>query len=234
MSEVLIHAKDLVANGAQGRIFGPLDLEVRPRQIVIVDGPRGSGKSALLLALAGRFAHTRGELMIDGVDAIAHPYQAMNRAGVVRLGNYVEAEDRLTLGESIHERCFLDAVTETQARERIALLTQAAGVQPDMSIEMKDLDVVERAVVSTALVMLRPTRVLVFDDVDHEVPHDHKPTLYRVLASLLAIDDACLVCSATDATGAPEGSLTVTLPPNHMELTFPHIRVGRLDREDEN
>lgn len=227
MTKTLLQAKDLIASAGQGRIFGPLNLNAGPRDIVIIQGPRGSGKSALLLALSGRLAHTRGELIIDGVDAIAHPYQAMSRAGVIRIGDYVEAEDRLTLNESIQERCFLDGVSQQQAHERIELITQVTGVRPDLSIEVKDLGVVERALVSTALVMLRPARVLVFDDVDAGVPIQLKPVLYSVLTSLLAIDDACLVCSATDLAGAPASALSVNLPPNHMELTLPQIRVGQ-------
>ena len=100
-SGAVLYARDLNAQGRRGMIFGPLDMDLAPRQLAVIHGPAGAGKSALLLALCGRFRRTRGTLIIDGIDAMAEPYRAIQRTSVARIADYVVPEDRLTLNESV-------------------------------------------------------------------------------------------------------------------------------------
>ncbi|MFM9755270.1 ATP-binding cassette domain-containing protein, partial [Streptomyces turgidiscabies] len=82
MAEPILQAGGLLAAGKRGRIFGPVDLTLWPRQVCVVHGPTGSGKSALLLALTGRLREATGSLTIDGIDAMRDPYRAMQLTGV--------------------------------------------------------------------------------------------------------------------------------------------------------
>ena len=84
-SGAVLYARDLNAQGRKGMIFGPLDMDLAPRQLAVIHGPAGAGKSALLLALCGRFRRTRGTLIIDGIDAMAEPYRAIQRTSVCLL-----------------------------------------------------------------------------------------------------------------------------------------------------
>lgn len=73
----LVYAEGLQTSGADHVTTTGLDLAVRPGEILVVQGEPGSGKSALLLTLAGRMAITAGQAKIDG---LVLPQQA----GVVR------------------------------------------------------------------------------------------------------------------------------------------------------
>jgi ABC-2 type transport system ATP-binding protein len=67
----------LVASSAGVRhrrrwVFRDLDVSVEPGETVAVVGPAGSGRTTVLLALAGRFQLSTGKIDFDGTTALAH------------------------------------------------------------------------------------------------------------------------------------------------------------------
>ncbi|WCC81091.1 ATP-binding cassette domain-containing protein [Cutibacterium equinum] len=211
-SGVVLHARDLTAQGRQGMIFGPLDMDLAPRQLAVIHGPAGAGKSALLLALCGRFRRTRGTLVIDGIDAMAEPYRAIQRTSVARIADYVVPEDRLTLNESVAERCHLDAVNLKTAESRVRQIEEIVGFRIDRSREFEQLEAIERAVASVALAMLRETKVVVIDDADVMVPHNQQRLLFELFSKLTELDASTIIAATVDDDMAPPGSLDVRLP----------------------
>ncbi|MCP2378203.1 ATP-binding cassette domain-containing protein [Cutibacterium modestum] len=211
-SGVVLHARDLNAQGRKGMIFGPLDMDLAPRQLAVIHGPAGAGKSALLLALCGRFRRTRGTLVIDGIDAMAEPYRAIQRTSVARIADYVVPEDRLTLNESVAERCHLDAVSLRKAESRVRQIEEIVGFRIDHSCEFEQLEAIERAVASVALAMLRETKVVVIDDADVMVPHNQQRLLFEMFSKLTELDDSTIIAATVDDDMALPGSLDVELP----------------------
>src|SRR6266487_2468298 len=65
-SSVGIVASGITARGPEGPIFQGVDLEAEPGSLVAVTGPGGCGRTALLLALAGRFRLVAGQLVVGG------------------------------------------------------------------------------------------------------------------------------------------------------------------------
>jgi energy-coupling factor transport system ATP-binding protein len=86
----MLEARDLTVRYA-GRVAdghpaaGPLDLELAPGEWVALVGANGSGKTALVLALAGLLPPAGGRLVLDGLD-LADPAarrEVRSRVGVV-------------------------------------------------------------------------------------------------------------------------------------------------------
>ena len=207
----ILSAHDLMASGPIGTIYGPVDLELYPGDLCLVNGVEGSGKSAFLMTLASRFRGVTGSLEINGRDALADPYAVMQDTAVARLGNYVAPEDRLTLEESISERAYLDGISLAQAESRANEIEELLGYRVERGVEIESLDPVTRAIVSVALVMLRPASVVVIDDVDLQVPHTEQKTMYELLLKLTQLDGATIVASAIDGDSAPRGTVRVRL-----------------------
>lgn len=207
----LLRARNLIASGHLGTVFGPVNLDLYPGDLCLVHGTEGSGKSAFLMALTGRFRGVTGTLDINGYDALADPYATMQDTAVARIGNYVVPEDRLTVEESISERAYLDGISLAQAEERASYIEQALGYRVDRGMEIESLDPVTRAVGSVALVMLRPASVVVVDDVDMQVPYSQQPLMYRCLSKLAQLDDSVIVASAIDGDSVPKGTVRVRL-----------------------
>lgn len=208
-----------MAAGPLGTIFGPVDLDLHAGDLCVVNGVEGSGKSAFLMTLASRFRGVTGTLEIDGNDALADPYKTMQHTAVARLGNYVAPEDRLTVEESISERAYLDGISLAEAERRADEIEQLLGYRVERGVEIESLDPVSRAVISVVLVMLRPARIVVIDDVDLRVPYVHQPFMYDLLAKLTTLDGSAIVASAIDGDCLPKGSIRVRLAsrrPSHV------------------
>lgn len=55
------------ADGVQPFVLGPIDLTLRPGELVFVVGDNGSGKTTLIKLLLGLYAPHEGQLLLDGV-----------------------------------------------------------------------------------------------------------------------------------------------------------------------
>lgn len=209
--EPVLSASSLMASGPEGTVFGPVDLDLYPGELCIVTGDEGSGKSAFLLTLSGRFRGATGDLTICGIDALARPYEAIQNTAVARLGNYVLPEDRLTVTESISERAYLDGISLAEAERRAAQMEEILGFRIERGAEIEQLDPVTRIVGATALVALRPARVIVVDDVDAAVPHADQVAMYQYLIKLAQFNGAAIVCTAINGDTVPKGVLRVRL-----------------------
>jgi len=63
----LVYAEGLALPGRDGRPGRPVDVAVLPHDVLVVQGPAGSGRSALLLTLAGRMRLTTGRAKVAGL-----------------------------------------------------------------------------------------------------------------------------------------------------------------------
>jgi heme exporter protein A len=111
----VIHARALEKRYGDKRILRGLDLDVGPRDFLLVTGPNGSGKTTLLRLCAGLAAPTRGELEL-GVER--------GRVGFLAHEPLVYRE--LTALENLDLYGRLYRVAER--RERIGMLLERFGL----------------------------------------------------------------------------------------------------------
>ena len=207
----VLRARDLYARSRGKNTFGPLDLDLAAGDICIACGAEGSGKSTLLLALSGRFRRTKGSLEICGIDAIAYPHQSKEYTAVARLGSYVALEDRLTVGESITERAYLDGIALRTAEKRVEQIEEHMGYTINRDIEIEELPPLVRLIFAITLVALRPAAVIVADDADAGIPPKLRPTMYEMLRRFAELDGSAIVLSCLDDVGAPDDAVRIYL-----------------------
>ncbi len=103
----------LVVHGLRGERFGPVDLDLRPGEIVGLAGAEGNGQEQIMRALAGVDAASSGEIQIDGVEVRPQaPAAALDR-GIMLLS-----------GERVRESLF--AVLGVRANATIGILRRFA------------------------------------------------------------------------------------------------------------
>ncbi|PWU59692.1 ABC transporter ATP-binding protein, partial [Micromonospora globispora] len=88
----IVEASGLGLRTRRGWVYRDVDLTAEAGELHAVTGPPGSGRTSLLLALAGRFPHTEGGLRRRGPAALGQV------AGVH------EPDPTLTVAEHIQER----------------------------------------------------------------------------------------------------------------------------------
>ena len=62
----LLRSRGLIYARNEEPIFGPLDFELSPGEIVLIEGDNGSGKTTLLKVLSGLLDATSGDVLLNG------------------------------------------------------------------------------------------------------------------------------------------------------------------------
>lgn len=191
----VIDAAGLQARDATGQpVFQGVDLAVLPGTVVAVHGGPGTGKTALLLALAGRLPLDGGRLKVCGRPLPAQARYVRGRAGLAETAGLNDLEDSLTVEQHVAERIAAQRLSLWVSRARVRAVlddlddaVRAAGVAlpPIRRTQLvADLTPLERRVLGIALAMIGRPSLLVVDDADDLRDPADRSALWRALAWL--------------------------------------------------
>jgi ABC-2 type transport system ATP-binding protein len=199
----LLTAEALLATGPRGVVFGPVAVTVARGEVVCVAGPGGSGRTALVLALAGRFRLAGGSVVVDGVGP-----DVRRAVAVARAGDAVTLDELWTVGDAIaHRGVLAGRGVEEGVRARLV----RAGVELAGSAPLWSLSAFEAFMLDLALAAAEDTPVVVIDDVDRGLTPGDERRAWIALEALAG--DGRAVVGATHDAGAARGlaSNTITL-----------------------
>lgn len=192
----VLHGRGLRLDHGRGTVFGPLDLDVSPGGLLVVQGTAGSGKTALLLALAGRLDLSAGDLQVDGLPLPRRARAVRHRVALAEMRGINDLDDALTVEQHVAERLVIHQpwwkpwISTRRVQEVLdgvdtALQVHAARVDtraparhgrtPEPAPRptglrrkafVSDLSPLERFALGIVLALLGRPDVLVVDDVD--------------------------------------------------------------------
>ncbi|SBT37814.1 ATP-binding cassette domain-containing protein [Micromonospora narathiwatensis] len=187
----IVEASGLGLRTRRGWVYRDVDLTAEAGELHAVTGPPGSGRTSLLLTLAGRFPYNEGELRRRG------------NAALGQVAGVHEADPTLTVAEHIQERLLLlgpvpcrrrqlvpvAAVRARRAYRRDAFAAALAGagctgVPLDPDRYGRDLTPVERQVLGLVLAGLSGPNLIVADDVDAGSDAPERARIWATLARL--------------------------------------------------
>jgi ABC-2 type transport system ATP-binding protein len=193
----MIEATGLGLRTRQGWVYRDVDLSLPAGSVAAIAGPAGSGRTMLLLTLAGRAKPSTGELRVGGV---------RDRAGirarvlVARATGAVELDPDLTVGDSRRETALLCHDADPGWGERLV------GLRLDGTTLIGDLAPDEGALFAVALAAAARPAALVLDDVDaHTTPEQQR----RVWAALADVAEAGITVVASTIDAGPAGGALV-------------------------
>ncbi|GAA3121867.1 hypothetical protein GCM10017600_16800 [Streptosporangium carneum] len=203
---VAVHASGLSLKGGHGWVYRDVTLEAGPGSLTAVAGQAGSGRTSLLLTLAGRMKPTGGTLAVGG----HHGPGRIRRVAALGLVDGVnDLDGALSVREHLRERVRSPLWNRRQAARATAALT-AAGLErsPGDRTLIRALDREERVRLGVALALLDEPGLLALDDVDAGLGGDRLDGLWATLADL-AGQGLTVVASCTESGAAA----TLRLPP---------------------
>ncbi|MBB4910322.1 ATP-binding cassette domain-containing protein [Actinophytocola algeriensis] len=171
----MIEATGLGLRTRHGWVFRDVDLTVAAGEVAAVAGPSGSGRTMLLLALAGRARPSAGELRVG--DAVSRP-DIRRQVTVARATGAVELDPDLTVGDSRREAGLLFYGADLDRAEELA------GLDLDSATVVGDLAPDDLALFSLALAAAGQPAALVLDDVDLRATPAQQ---HRIWAGLRAV-----------------------------------------------
>ncbi|MEU1197033.1 ATP-binding cassette domain-containing protein [Streptomyces sp. NPDC005813] len=103
-----VTAEDFGLEGPRGRVFGGVRVDAEPGSLIAIEGPSGSGRTCLLLALTGRMRPTEGTARV-GSSRLPKQMAAVRRtSGLAHVPGVTDLDPALTVGEHLRERALLE------------------------------------------------------------------------------------------------------------------------------
>ncbi|MGA4881152.1 ATP-binding cassette domain-containing protein [Streptomyces lydicamycinicus] len=212
--------------GPRGWAFRDIDFTAGPGSLIAVQGPSGSGRTCLLLALTGRMKSAAGTAEVGGLPLPKKKAAVRSVTALAHVPGVAELDPALTVGEHLRERALLQGRfggslrallkprRERRAAARALVDTALAAAGLDLEslpkgirTSVRDLERLEALRLSVALALIGGPRLLAVDDTDLKLSDDERSAAWKMLHGLAAGGTTVLaVCSEP-----PEGDEDVVL-----------------------
>ncbi|MFF5936345.1 ATP-binding cassette domain-containing protein [Streptomyces sp. NPDC012508] len=220
--------------GPRGWVFREVGFRAEPGALVAIEGPSGSGRTCLLLALTGRMKPQEGHAEVAGLPLPRRMAAVRRISSLGPVPGVSDLDPSLTVAEHLRERALLqrrydgavrallrppgERAAATRARIDAALETAGLDLETLPKGErtsVRDLERLEALRLSVALALIGRPRVLALDDTDLKLSPADRAEAWALLRSIAGAGTTVLaVCSE-----APEGALRVTTAPRAAEDT---------------
>lgn len=176
---------DLVANDN-------VNLDIRKGEILSLLGENGSGKTTLMNMLSGIYFPDKGEIIVDGKNAvIKNPGDAFNYGiGMVhqhfKLVDVLSAAENIVLG--INERLNIKKATL-----KINEICEKYGFDVDPAKKIYDMTVSEKQTVEIVKVLYRGVNTLILDEPTAVLTPQETEKLFNVLRNMRADGKAIII-----------------------------------------
>ncbi|MFC8794925.1 ATP-binding cassette domain-containing protein [Streptomyces cinereoruber] len=211
--------------GPRGWAFRKVTFRAEPGSLVAIEGPSGSGRTCLLLALTGRMRAKEGHAEVGGLPLPRRMAAVRRISALGQVPGVNELDPAFTVAEHLRERALLQrrfdgsvrallrrpGTRAAETRARIAEAVAAAGLDLDAlpkggRTSVRDLERLEALRLSIALALIGRPRLLAVDDTDLKLSDAARTEVWELLRSLTASGTTVLaVCSE-----APEDALRIT------------------------
>ncbi len=214
-----VKAEDFGLKGPRGWAFRGVGVDAAPGSLIAVEGPSGSGRTCLLLALTGRMKPTRGHAEVGGHRLPKRMTAVRRITALGPVSGVNELDQALTVAEQLREGALLQrhygapvramfrprAERRAAAEARIASALEAAGL--DLATlpkggrtSVRDLERLESVRLSVAIALLGSPGLLALDDLDLKLSDTERAEAWDLLRSVAARGITVLaVCSEAPA-----------------------------------
>lgn len=222
--------------GPRGWAFRDVGFRAEPGSLVAIEGPSGSGRTCLLLALTGRMKPHEGHAEVAGL-RLPRKMAAVRRISALGpVPGVSDLDPAFTVAEHLRERALLQrrydgsvralfrppAERAAASKARIERALQAAGLDLDAlpkagRTSVRDLERLEALRLSIALALVGRPRLLALDDADLKLSGADRAEAWVLLRSIADAGTTVLaVCSE-----APEDALRISTTPRAAEAVSP-------------
>lgn len=176
---IALEVVGLSARGRHGPIFESVGLSVPPSGLALIAGRGGSGRTSLLLALAGRFPIAAGSVFVGGYRLPGDARAVRRTVSVARARPPIDLDENLRVSELIAERRAIAGPAVTPESVDIALST--VDLEVASSAMVGDLIPAHRTLLALALALSERCGVVVIDDIDEGASSDDLARIYSAV-----------------------------------------------------
>ncbi|ULN54760.2 ATP-binding cassette domain-containing protein [Mycolicibacillus parakoreensis] len=157
-------ARGISVRGPTGCAFANVSLDIAAGQLGVIVAPAGSGRTALLLALAARMRLVTGTIAVGGHRLPGGERRVQRAVSVAQAAPAVDLDDDLRVGELIAERAMISRSRPTPPA--IAEVFDVLGLRLPRRSTIGQLPRGERTMLATGLAAAERPCAVVVDDAD--------------------------------------------------------------------
>ncbi|MEU2896625.1 ATP-binding cassette domain-containing protein [Streptomyces sp. NPDC001273] len=199
-----VTAHDFGLRGPRGWAFRGVRADAEPGSLIAVEGPSGSGRTCLLLALTGRMRPTEGAAAVGGLELPRHMAAVRRRSALAHVTGVTDLDPAFTVGEHLREQALLHrrfagsfprllprGRGERTREEKRRVDTALTAADLDLTAlpkgprtAVRDLERVESLRLSLALALLWRPRLIAVDDADLKLSPAEREEIWALLRSV--------------------------------------------------
>jgi ABC-type glutathione transport system ATPase component len=184
----VVVARGLTVSGPWGPVYGPVDLDVEEGGVTVLVCPAGSGRTALLLTLAGRMRAQRGTLSVFGATT---PRRIFAMAAIAGIDELDQVSESVTVRDAVTEQLRWNApwyrfVRRAGAAELRAVCAPVFGdlPLPPLTEYVEELTELDRVLLRVALANTARPPLLVVGNLDYVTSDRNRELLLQRLIEL--------------------------------------------------
>ncbi len=169
----------------------PVDVQLDPAQCVVLRGPNGSGKTTMLRILAGTLAPSEGEATLDG--STVDERQDSTRTAIAALVGAPATYRDLTLVDHL---VLIDSTwgqVGESAQEHADDILELLEIDHLAERFPHELSSGQQQLFHLAMVLVRPSSILILDEPEQRLDPDKRDLLTRILLDRKAAGTALLI-----------------------------------------
>lgn len=191
-----IHAKDLELKTYAGFAYRGVDVDVHKGELVAVRGRNGSGKTALLLTLAGRMKPTGGMLVVGGYELPRQRAKAERHVGLSLFKSLNDLQESLTVAYATGAE--FELYGRKPRREAVLEYLQEWGLSDVAAVRVKDLTSEKLTQLGIALAFAGAPDAVVVDDVEDQLTMSQSEGLVELLLDAARTRDVAIVMGVVE------------------------------------
>lgn len=219
---VAVHARGLRLDGKRGRIYGPIDLDLPTGSLTVLTGRAGTGKTSLLLSLAGRMNPSAGELTVLGYELPRRSRSVQHRTSAMGIAGLDDLDEEVSVGACVRERQAWLALPWKIVRspndatvERVCAAASGDLPVPAAADIVHELPEASNLLLRIALALLSEPQLIVVDEIDQLHDLGERDLIWKRLEAIAASG----VTVVAACSGAAElDRVDWQRPPRHVPL----------------
>jgi len=209
-----VHLEALGLRGSRGWAFRDVDLVAQRGDLVVITGASGTGRSALLLAIAGRLKPTTGSLQVAGQtlapDRPNHRAlkQVRERVAVARISHHISLDGDLPVAVNVRDAADWSRQRPADLQDRIDEWRERSGLTFEPHTPVAELPALEVTALHLLLAAVVGPDVIVLDDAAAGLVPTERDRLWQLTAQVAATGPTVIV-TTTDVP--PEADVHLVL-----------------------
>ena len=204
-----LSARGLGLKTYAGFAYRNVDVDVHRGELVAVRGRNGSGKTALLLTLAGRMKQTEGTLTAGGLELPRQRAKAERRVGLGLFSGLNDLQDSLTTAYALGAE--FELYGRKPRREAVTGYLQQWQLADVANVRVKDLTSQKLTQLGIALAFVGEPDAVVVDDVESQLTMSQSEALVELLLDAARTRNVAIVVGVVERDLAAMADATVYL-----------------------